>query len=153
MILHNFKKCARFVSLLTWWKCDFTQSTNLSEVIPSVHGWQFSRPQWTTYTANISTHFLSFICLCPCIFHVCSTYCNAFARGQAVSCCFPVISDLPSEIEHCKIVQVDGCWDSNGTFMRDILYALKYFLLCLSTTIKLKNRDRVASAMALYHSN
>lgn len=46
----------------------------------------------------------------PCLLH------SAFARGQAVSCCFPVISDLPSEIEHCKIVQVDDGWDCNRTF-------------------------------------
>lgn len=59
-------------------------------------------------TPQVFLHiFLSFSCLCPCPFHVCCTYCAAFARGQAVSCCFPVISDLPSEIEHCKIVQVD----------------------------------------------
>lgn len=148
MTLHSCKNSARFGSLLTWWKCDFTQSTNLSEVIPSVHGWQVSRSQWTAYTANISAHFLSFSCLCPCIFHVCCTYCTPFARGQAVSYCFPVISDLPSEIEHCKIVQVNDFWDSNRTFRRDILYALKYFLLCLSTAIKLKNRDRVTSARA-----
>lgn len=65
-----------------------------------------------------------------------------------MSCCFPVISDLASEIEHYRIVQVNDCWDSNRTFMRDILYALKYFLLCLSTAIKLKNRDRVTSTRA-----
>lgn len=150
MILRCCKNSARLVSLLTCWKCDFTQSASLSEVIPSVHWWQVSRPRWTTYTANISAHFLSFSCLCPCIFHVCCTYCTAFAGGQAVSCCFPVISDLPSEIEHCKIIQVDNCWDSNRTFMKDILYALKYFLLCLSRAIKVKNRDWVTDAMLRY---
>lgn len=67
---------------------------------------------------------------------------------QWAAVCFTVNSDLPSVIKQWKIIQVDDCWDSNRTFMRGILYALKYFLLCLSTAIELKNRDWITRVRA-----
>lgn len=136
------------LDMVKMWVC--TESTNLHRVIPSVHWSKVSRPQWTTYTSNISAHSFSFRWFCPHIssIHAALTAPSLYEGRQWAAVCFPVSSDLPSVMKHWKIIQVDDCWDSNRTFMKGTLYALKYFILCLSTAIKLKNRDWVTRVRA-----
>lgn len=120
------------------WVC--TEPTNLHGVIPSVRWWKVSNRQpilqiFLHILFHSGVYVLVFV---PCMLHLLHCLCKQAGR-QWVAVCFTVNPDLPYVIKQCKIIQLIA--EINRTSMRDILYAFKYFLMCLSTDIKLKNRD------------